>query len=194
MDQILLLGQCQYDGCTHRVNSNGSGRFCFRHGGRHVCSHASCLNFAQAGGRCIEHGYKMPTCRVDGCNNQSNARGLCKRHGAHCCCNVINCTKSVFSHNMCRFHYSLTNESSTVTNKSITVSTTTDFITESGTVTTNSFTVTTKSSTFMEIDIIIQQVMEYTPSLLCANFGDIYLFLICPILGKFQWMMEWNVD
>ncbi len=46
-------------------------------------------------------------------------------------------------------------------NKSITVSTTTNFITESGTVTTNLFTVTTESSTVMEIDIIMQQVMEY---------------------------------
>jgi hypothetical protein len=62
---------------------------------------------------------------------------------------------------MCRFHYSLTNESSTVTNKSITVSTTTNFITKSSTVTTNLFPVTTKSSTVMEIDIIIQQAMEF---------------------------------
>ncbi len=46
-------------------------------------------------------------------------------------------------------------------NESITVSTTTNFITESGTVTTNSFTVTTKSSTVMEIDIVIQQVVEF---------------------------------
>jgi hypothetical protein len=61
---------------------------------------------------------------------------------------------------MCQFHYSLTNKSSTVTNKSITVSTT-DFITESSTVTTILFTVTTKSSTVMEIDIVIQQVMEF---------------------------------
>jgi hypothetical protein len=45
-------------------------------------------------------------------------------------------------------------------NKSITVSTTTNFITQSGTVTTNLFTVTTESSTFMEIDIVIQQVIE----------------------------------
>ncbi len=79
-------------------------------------------------------------------------------------------------------------------NESIKVSTTTDFITESGTVTTNSFTVTTKLSTVMEIDIVIQQVMDfvgmgnwngYTPLLLCANFGDIHLYLICPILEKF---------
>jgi hypothetical protein len=69
--------------------------------------------------------------------------------------NVINCTKSVLSQNMCRFHYSLTNKSSTVTNNSITVFTT-NFIIESSTVTTNSFTVTTESSTVMEIDIVIQ--------------------------------------
>jgi hypothetical protein len=62
---------------------------------------------------------------------------------------------------MRQFHYSLTNESSTVTNKSITVSTTNNFITESGIVTTNLLTVTTESSTVMEIDIIIQQVMEF---------------------------------
>jgi hypothetical protein len=61
---------------------------------------------------------------------------------------------------MCRFHYSLTNKSSTVTNESITVSTTNPII-ESSTVTINSFTVTTESSTFMEIDIVIQQVMEF---------------------------------
>jgi hypothetical protein len=83
-----------------------------------------------------------------------------KRHGAHHCCNVINCTKSVFSHNMCQYHYSSTTNSSTVTNKLVTVSTT-NSITESSTVTTNLFTVTTKSSTVMEIDIVIQQVMEF---------------------------------
>jgi hypothetical protein len=75
--------------------------------------------------------------------DQSVARGLYKRHGAHHCCNVINCTKSVFRYNMYQFHYPLTKESSTVTNKSITVSTTTDFITKSSTVTANLFTVTT---------------------------------------------------
>ncbi len=134
--------------------------FCFTHGGWHQCSHASCLNFAQAGGRCVKHGYKKPTCSVDGCSNQSIAHGLCKRHGACHCCTVINCTKSVFSQNMCRFHYSFTNKSSTVTNKSITVSII-NFITVSSTVTTNLFTVTTESSTVMEIDIIMQQVMEF---------------------------------
>jgi hypothetical protein len=161
MDQLLLPRQCQYDGCAHLINANGSGRFCFTDGERRVCSHASCLNFAQAGGQCIRHGYKKPTCSVDGCSNQSIARGLCKRHGAHHCCIVINFTNHVFRYNMCQFHYSLTNKSSTVTNESITVSTTTDFITKSGTVTTNSFTMTTKSSTVMKIDIIIQQVMEF---------------------------------
>ncbi len=134
MDRLLLPGQCQYNGCTHRIISNGSGRFCFTHGGWHVCSHASCSNFAQAGGQCIKHGYKKPACSMDGCSNQSVAHGLCKRHRAHHCCHVINCTNHVFRYNMCRFHYSLTNKSSTVTNKSITVSTTTNFITESGTV------------------------------------------------------------
>jgi hypothetical protein len=137
MDQLLLPGRCQYDGCTHHVNSTGSGRFFFTHGGWSLCSHASCLNFAQGGGRCIKHGYKKPTCSVDGCSNQSVARGLCKRHGAHHSCNVINCTSHVFRQNMCRFHYSSTNVTSRVTNKSITVFTTTNFITKSGTVTTN---------------------------------------------------------
>jgi hypothetical protein len=126
MDQLLLPRRCQYNGCTHRIHANSSGRFCFTHGGRCVCSHASCLNFAQAGGWCIKHGYKKPTCSMDGCSNQSFARGLCIRHGAHHCCNVINCTNHVFRYNMCRFHYSLTNESSTVMNESITVSTTTN--------------------------------------------------------------------
>jgi hypothetical protein len=173
MDRLLLPGQCQYDRCTHHVNSNGSGRFCFTHGGRHLCSHASCSNFAQAGGRCIKHGYKKPTCSVDGCSNQSVACGLCKRHGAHHSCNVINCTNHVFSNNMCRFHYSLTNKTSTVTNESITVFTTTNFITESGTVTTNSFTATTKSSTVMEIDIILQQVMEFVGM---GNWEQVHTF------------------
>ncbi len=161
MDQLLLPGRFQYDGCTHRVNSISSGRFCFTHGGRHLCSHASCLNFAQAGGRCIKHGYKKPTCSMDGCSNQSVARGLCKRHGAHRSCNVINCTSHVFRQNMCQFHYSSTNATSRVTNKSITVFTTTNFITESDTVTTNLFTATTKYSTVTEIDIVIEQVMEF---------------------------------
>jgi hypothetical protein len=48
-----------------------------------------------------------------------------------------------------------------VTIESITVSTTTDFITKLSTGTTYLFAVTTKSSTVMEIDIVIQQVMEF---------------------------------
>jgi hypothetical protein len=154
MDRFLLPGQCQYDKCTHHVNSNGSGRFCFTHGGRPICSHALCSNFAQAGGRCIKHGYKKPTCIVDGCSNQRVAHGLCKRHGGHHLCNVINCTHHVFRCNMRRSHYSSTNKSSTVTNKSITVSTTTVFLTKSGTLTTN-------SGNAMEIDIVIETVMEF---------------------------------
>jgi hypothetical protein len=173
MDQLLLPGQCQYGGCTHRVNSNGSGRFCFTHGGRHVRRHASCSNFAQAGGRFIKHGYKKPTCSVDGCSNQRVAHGLCKRHGAHRSCNVINCKNHVFSQNMCRLHYSSTNKTSTVTNKSITVFTTTNFRPESGTVTTNSFTATTKSSTVVEIDIVIQQVMEFVGM---GNWEQVHTF------------------
>jgi hypothetical protein len=196
MDRFLLPGRCQYDGYTHPVNSNGSCRFCFTHGGQPICSHALCSNFAQAGGRCIKHGYKKPTCIVDGCSNQRVEHGLCKRHGGHRLCNVINCTHHVFRHNMCRSHHSSTNESSTVTNESITVSTTTIFVTKSGTLTTN-------SGKLMEIDIVIEIVMEfleweignrYTFSLLCANVGDIHLCLICPILEKFQWMVEGNVD
>jgi hypothetical protein len=120
--------------------------------GMYVAMHLA-QTFDQAGGQCIKHGYKKPTCSVDGCSNQSVARGLCKRHGAHCCCNVINCTSSIFSQNMCQFHYSSTNESSTVTNKSITVSTT-NFITESSTVSTNLFTVTTKSSNTTSYDLL----------------------------------------
>jgi hypothetical protein len=203
MDQLLLPRQCQYNGCTHCLNSNGSGRFCFTHCGWCVCSHASCLNFAQAGGRCIKHGYKKPTCSMDGCSNQSVARGLCKRYRAYHCCNVINCRKSIFSQNMCRFHYSLTNESSTVTNESITVSTTTNFITESGTVTTNLFTVTTKSSTVMEIDIVIQQVMEFVGM---GNWEQVHTFAaVCKFwrhsflphlsnIGKVPMDVEQNVD
>jgi hypothetical protein len=118
------------------------------------------LNFAQAGGWCIKDGYKKPTCSLDGCSNQSIARGLCKRYGAHRSFNVINCSNHVFRQNMCRFHYSLTNVTSRATNESITVFTTTDFITKSFTVTTNLFTATTESCTGMEIDIVIQQVMK----------------------------------
>ncbi len=74
---------------------------------------------------------------------------------------------------MCRFHYSLTNESSTVTNESITVSTTSDFITDPGTVTTNLFTVATESSTVMEINIIIHQVMEFVGM---GNWEQVHTF------------------
>ena len=61
---------------------------------------------------------------------------------------IIYFTKSVFKHNMCRSHYSLTNKSSTVTNESIKVSTIKP-ITESSTVTTNLFTVTNQSNTVL---------------------------------------------
>jgi hypothetical protein len=50
----------------------------------------------------------------------------------------------------------------------------------------------------MVIDIVIQQVMEFVGmgnwEQVHANFGDIHLYLFCPILGKFQWMVEQNVD
>jgi hypothetical protein len=73
---------------------------------------------------------------------------------------------------MCQSHYSLTNKSSTVTKESITVSTT-NFITKSSTVTTNLFTVTTNTSTVMEIDIIIQQVMEFVGM---GNWEQVHTF------------------
>jgi hypothetical protein len=215
MDQLLLPGRCQYNGCTNRATVIGSGMFCFSHGGRRWCSCASCSKFAQAGGLCIKHGYKKLTCSMDGLSNQSVARGLCKRHRARCCCNVINCIKSIFKHNMCRSHYSLTNEFSTVMNNSITVSTT-EPITESSTVTTNTFTVTNQSSTVityksstvtnepctltneylctvsnkagtastklitvMEIDIVIQQVMEFVGM---GNWEQVHTFAAVCIL------------
>jgi hypothetical protein len=73
---------------------------------------------------------------------------------------------------MCRFHYSLTNKSSTVRNESITVSTT-NFIIKSSTVTTNLYTVTTKLSTVMEIDIVIQKVMEFVGM---GNWEQVHTF------------------
>jgi hypothetical protein len=58
-------------------------------------------------------------------------------------------------------------------NKSITVSTTTNFITKSGTVTTNLFTLTTESSTVMEIDIVIQQVIDFFGM---GNWEEVHTF------------------
>jgi hypothetical protein len=58
-------------------------------------------------------------------------------------------------------------------NESITVLTTTNFISKSGTVTTNSFTATTKYSTVTEIDIIIQQVMEFVGM---GNWEQVHTF------------------
>ncbi len=106
-------------------------------------------------------------------DGQSIARGYCKRHGAHSSCNVINCTSHVFRQNMCQFYYSSTNVTSRVTNKSITVFTTTNFITGSGTVTTNLFTATTKYSTVTEIDIVIQQVIEFVGM---GNWEQVHTF------------------
>ncbi len=74
---------------------------------------------------------------------------------------------------MYQFYFSLTNEPCTVTNKSSTVVTTTDFITKSGTVTTNLFTVMNKSSTVMEIDIVIQQIMEFVGM---GNWEQVHTF------------------
>jgi hypothetical protein len=73
---------------------------------------------------------------------------------------------------MCRFHYSSTAETSIVTNKSLTVFTTTNFITKSSAVTTNLFTAT-KSKNVMEIDIIIQQVMEFVGM---GNWEQVHTF------------------
>ncbi len=74
---------------------------------------------------------------------------------------------------MCRFHYFSTNVTSRVTNKSITVFTTTNLITESGTVTTNLFTAMTKYSTVTEIDILIEQVMEFVGM---GNWEQVHTF------------------
>jgi hypothetical protein len=60
-----------------------------------------------------------------------------------------------------------------VTNKSITVLTTTNFMSKSGTVTTNLFTPMNKSSTVMEIDIIIQEIMEYVGM---GNWEQVHTF------------------
>ncbi len=57
--------------------------------------------------------------------------------------------------------------------ESITVFTTTNFITKSGTVTTNLFTAMTKYSTVTEIDIIIQQVMEFVGM---GNWEQVHTF------------------
>ncbi len=67
----------------------------------------------------------------------------------------------------------MTNVISRVTNKSITVFTTTNFITKSGTVTTNSVTVMTEYSTVMEIDIVIEQVMEFVGM---GNWEQVHTF------------------
>ncbi len=84
---------------------------------------------------------------------------------------------------MCRFHNSVTNVTSRVTNESITVFTTTNFITESSTVTTNLFTVTTKYSTVMEIDIVIEQVMEFVGM---GNWEQVHTFAaVCNFLEIF---------
>jgi hypothetical protein len=84
---------------------------------------------------------------------------------------------------MCRSHYSLTNKSSTVMNETITVSTT-NFITKSSAVATNSFTVTTKSSTVMEIDIVIQQFMEFVGM---GNWEQVHTFAaVCNFLETFS--------
>jgi hypothetical protein len=63
--------------------------------------------------------------------------------------------------------------------------------------------VTNESSTVMEIDIVIQKVWNllereirnrYIPLLQCYNFGDIVVYLICPILGKCQWRVVRDID
>ncbi len=103
MDQLLLPRQCPYDRCTNWATTNGSGMFCFSHGGWCQCSHVSCSNFAQAGGLCIKHGYRKPTCSVGVCSNQSVAHRLCKRHGARLCCIVV-CRSFLLSVQACVQH------------------------------------------------------------------------------------------
>jgi hypothetical protein len=61
--------------------------------------------------------------------------------------------------------------------------------------------VTTELSTVMEIDIVIQQVMDFVGM---GNWEQVHTFAaVCKlwrrsclpqILRKFQWMVEWNVD
>jgi hypothetical protein len=97
----------------------------------------------------------------------------------------------IFRQIMCRFHYSLTNVTSRVMNKSITVFTTTNFITKSGTVTTNLFTATTKSSTVMEIDIVIQQFMEFVGM---GNWEQVHTFAaVCKLWSHSSLLSLYNI-
>ena len=54
------------------------------HGGRTMCNHEGCNNFAVKRGVCWRHGAKHDAkiCSEEGCTNIAVKRGTCVRHGA----------------------------------------------------------------------------------------------------------------
>merc|ERR1712194_945202 len=46
------------------------------------CSFQGCTNQAQNGGRCKRHGAKVKACTYEGCTKQVERGGFCVRHGA----------------------------------------------------------------------------------------------------------------
>ena len=50
---------------------------------RKQCSKEGCTNQVQKGGVCRRHGAKKRLCSQEGCTNQAQIRGVCYRHKAY---------------------------------------------------------------------------------------------------------------
>jgi len=79
--------KCSVDGCDNQVQNRG---LCIKHGAKkykYTCKHEGCHNCARNGFEvCIKHGATVKPrkkCEREGCNNNAQRLGVCKRHGAY---------------------------------------------------------------------------------------------------------------
>ena len=77
-----------------------------RHGAKtKVCSSEGCTNQAQVGGVCRRHGAKVKLCRIEGCTNKAQVGGVCIRHGAKVkLCRIEGCTNQAKREGVCIRH------------------------------------------------------------------------------------------
>jgi len=81
-----------------------------------LCSSEGCTNQPQKGGVCRRHGAKVKLCKFEGCTNQVIQIGLCMRHGAKKKqCSSEGCTNQVVKRGVRKRHgaKSNTNDQST---------------------------------------------------------------------------------
>ena len=72
---------------------------------RKICSADGCTNQVQKGGLCRRHGAKTKRCSVEGCKNHAKKGGVCIKHGAKKTqCSMEECTNHAVRRGVCIKH------------------------------------------------------------------------------------------